>query len=361
MSVASKNPFALLDEGAESRPSSPAPATKAPAPPAPAPARDNKRSTQKGPRGGQVSLRFVPADVGKESNDLPHMLQYYPRGGAKGSGARGDGNPNQNGVEEAESAPKKCKIIIAVLSIFDLDLISRTQSTVVVAADVAEEVAEEHAEAALIVTPRPAKRWGGDEGKSELQVETEATVDAAAEQAGADAWGATGGNASAWDTPAGEAAPVAATEDKPERENRRREEEEEDNTLTFDQYLAQKKENDALPKPQVRQANEGADGDIWKDSVALQKDEDAYFVGKNKTTAPKTRVKKEDKVFIEIEARFDRPSRGGRGRGDGRGGRGRGEGRGEGRRGGARGGRQNNGPTPATINVDDEAAFPSLS
>ncbi|KAJ3814504.1 hypothetical protein F5876DRAFT_72853 [Lentinula aff. lateritia] len=350
MSVASKNPFALLDEGAESRSSSPAPATKAPAPPAPAPARDNKRSTQKGPRGGQ----------------------YYSRGGAKGSGTRGDGNPNQNGVEEAESAPKK----------FDG---SRGRGRGGRGRGGARGGRpDRHSQTGKIDSEKKIHQgWGGDEGKSELQVETEATVDAAAEQAGADAWGTTGGNASAWDTPAGEAAPVAATEDKPERENRRREEEEEDNTLTFDQYLAQKKENDALPKPQVRQANEGADGDIWKDAVALQKggDEGAYFVGKvifqplnihpiaflrvlliqNKTTAPKPRAKKEEKVFIEIEGRFDRPARGGRGRGDGRGSRGRGEGRGEGRRGGARGGRQNNGPTPATINVDDEAAFPSLS
>ncbi|KAJ3935351.1 MAG: hypothetical protein NXY57DRAFT_990121 [Lentinula lateritia] len=328
MSVASKNPFALLDEGAESRPSSPAPATKAPPPPAPAPARDNKRSTQRGSRGGQ----------------------YYSRGGARGSGARGDGNPNQNGVEEAESAPKK----------FDG---SRGRARGGRGRGGARGGRpDRHSQTGKTDSEKKIHQgWGGDEGKSELQVETEATVDAAAEQAGADAWGATGGNASAWDTPAGEAAPVAATEDKPERENRRREEEEEDNTLTFDQYLAQKKENDALPKPQVRQANEGADGDFWKGAVALQKDEDAYFVGKNKTTAPKSKVKKEEKVFIEIEGRFDRPARGGRGRGDVRGGRGRGEARGEGRRGGARGGRQNNGPTPATINVDDEAAFPSLS
>ncbi|KAJ4486196.1 hypothetical protein J3R30DRAFT_3445207 [Lentinula aciculospora] len=341
MSVASKNPFAILDEGANSRPSSPAAAPKAPAPPAPVPARDNKKSTQKGPRGGQ----------------------YYQRGGAKSSGARGEGNPNQNGVEEPESAPKK----------FDG---GRGRSRGGRSRGGARGGRpDRHSQTGKTDSDKKIHQgWGGDEGKSELQAETAATVDAAVEQAGADAWGATtgdvpawgatGGDASAWDIPAGEAAPAAAvtTEDKPERENRRREEEEEDNTLTLDQYLAQKKEKEALALPskrQVRKANEGADGDIWKDAVAIQKggEEDAYFVGKNKAAAPKTRAKKEEKVFIEIEGRFERPARGSRGRGDGRGGRGRGEGR----RGGARGGRQSNGPSQTSVNVDDEAAFPSLS
>ncbi|KAJ3985644.1 hypothetical protein F5890DRAFT_1409006 [Lentinula detonsa] len=346
MSVASKNPFAILDEGADnSRPSSPAVAPKAPAPPAPAPARDNKKSTQKGPRGGQ----------------------YYQRGGAKSSGARGEGNPNQNGVEESESAPKKCKLTPRGRG--------RGRGGRGRGGGGRGGRPDRHSQTGKTDSDKKIHQgWGGDEGKSELQVENAATVDAAAEQTegwgapsgDASGWGATAGDTSAWDAPAGDAAPAAVTEDKPERESRRREEEEEDNTLTLEQYLAQKKEKDAsiLPdKPQARQANEGADGDIWKDAVAIQKggDEDAYFVGK-KTSAPKARAKKEEKVFIEIDGRFDRPARGGRGRGEGRGeGRG-GRGRGEGRRGGGRGGRQNNGPPQtATVNVDDEAAFPSLS
>lgn len=76
-------------------------------------------------------------------------------------------------------------------------------------------------------------------------------------------------------------------------------------------------------------------------------------------TAPKARAKKEEKVFLEIEARFERPDRGrgGRGRGDRGGDRGRDRGRG-GRGRGARGGRQN---ANSAVDVNDAAAFPSLS
>lgn len=82
-------------------------------------------------------------------------------------------------------------------------------------------------------------------------------------------------------------------------------------------------------------------------------------------SAPKSRTKKEEKVYIEIDARFERPERGrGRGRGDrGRGDRGDRErgGYGEGRNRGGRYGRQNtNGSAPA-LNVDDQTAFPSLT
>lgn len=82
--------------------------------------------------------------------------------------------------------------------------------------------------------------------------------------------------------------------------------------------------------------------------------------------APKARsTKKEEKVYIEIDARFERPDRGGRGRG--RGGD-RGGDRGD-RRGGPRGGRggprggaaRQNGGAPTTVDVDDQTAFPSLS
>lgn len=82
------------------------------------------------------------------------------------------------------------------------------------------------------------------------------------------------------------------------------------------------------------------------------------LVPKSKS-APKARPKKEEKVYLEIEARFDRPERGGRGRGRGdRGDRGGDRGRGgRGGRGLKDGGRQNG---AASINVDDQAAFPSL-
>jgi len=165
--------------------------------------------------------------------------------------------------------------------------------------------------------------------------------------------------ADAWATPAPDA--TADGEAKPERRPRRdAEPEEEDNTLTLDQYLAQQKEKDTVvPKLETRKANDGAD-DIFKDAVALSKneEEDAYFVGKSKST-PKTRAKKEEKVYLEIDARFERPDRGGRGRGRGGEGRGGDRARGNRARGAARAGRQN-GNAPV-VNVDDQTAFPSLS
>lgn len=198
-------------------------------------------------------------------------------------------------------------------------------------------------------------------------------------------WGAApASTADAWAVPTDAAAPAPdADATKPEgRPRREREPEEDDNTLTLDQYIAQQKEKDSLiPKLEnTRKANEGADDNIWKDAVPLAKneEEDAYFVGKvcfspllhpyiisssppsQSKSAPKARAKKEDKVYLEIEARFDRPDRGGRGRG--RGGD-RGEHRGDRGRstrarggGAARGGRQS-----GVVNVDDQNAFPSLS
>ena len=78
---------------------------------------------------------------------------------------------------------------------------------------------------------------------------------------------------------------------------------------------------------------------------------------KSKASAPKAKAKKEEKVFIEIDARFERPARGGRGRGGDRGGE-RGA---RGRPRGAPRGRGVNGPAAAALNVDDEKAFPSLT
>lgn len=86
-------------------------------------------------------------------------------------------------------------------------------------------------------------------------------------------------------------------------------------------------------------------------------------------SAPKVRTKKEEKVYLEIDARFERPERSGRGRGRGdrgdrgdrggdRGDRGRPRGgRGTPRAGAGAGVRQNG----AIANVDDQAAFPSLT
>lgn len=145
--------------------------------------------------------------------------------------------------------------------------------------------------------------WGGDDGVTELKAEEAATKDAAAEGAAGNDWAGGAPAANDWagnDAPAddpwaapipaaGEEAPAPAAEgdrsgDREGRRGRDREPEEEDNTLTLEQYLAQKKESEAslVPKLEgIRKANEGADDSIWKDVVALKKgEEDAYFAGK---------------------------------------------------------------------------------
>jgi len=209
--------------------------------------------------------------------------------------------------------------------------------------------------------------WGAEEGKAELKAEQAAISDAKAETPSGGDWGApAGGDAGEWAAPAA-GGTADANADKPEREGRprrEREPEEEDNTLTLEQYLAQQKDktSDVVPK---LEGTRKIDTD-WKDVVAIDKPEggDEYFVGKTKA-APKARAKKEEKVFIEIDARFERPSRGGprggRGGGEFRGGEGRG-GRGAGRgapRGAPRGGRPAGAST--AVDVDDEKAFPTLS
>ena len=143
--------------------------------------------------------------------------------------------------------------------------------------------------------------WGGDDGNTELKVEEAATVDAAAEGAVGNEWGTeAAGAGDAWGAPAAAAddawalpatsgdepaMPTTTEGDKNEgRRAREREQEEEDNTLTLDQYLAQKTEKEAslLPKLETRKANEGADDSLWKDAVQVQKgdEEEAYFAAK---------------------------------------------------------------------------------
>ncbi|PBK77251.1 uncharacterized protein ARMOST_09052 [Armillaria ostoyae] len=340
MSVATKNPFALLDEE-DARPTTPPPQPKQEAP---APARTNQK-----PRGG-------PASRGGK---------YYQRGGKS---APRDGNPTQDGAQDPVSPEGQRK--------FEgrgrgrggrgggrggrgrpFDRQSQTGKT-----DSDKKVHQ---------------GWGGDDGPTELKQEEAAVTDAVVEGSGEWAapnaasggdwgapapggdWGAPAPGGDAWETPAtGDAtADTAAPVDKPPRKER---EEEEDNTLTLDQYLAQQKSKEGiLPKPEARKANEGTEGDLFKGATLLAKpeEEESYFVGKAKPSA-KARAKKEEKVYLEIDARFDRPApRGGRGRG--RGGEGRGGSRG---RGGNRGAHNGTAPSAApVVNVDDETAFPSLS
>jgi len=368
MSVATRNPFALLDAEDSSPADSPAPAAPAPAEASPAPTRGTPKS-RGGPaaRGGKYYQRGggaskTPRENGAEESapaggDRPKRTfdgEGRPEGRGRGRGGRG-GRGGPRGDRGGDHGDRRGG---------RLDRHSATGKT-----DSDKKVHQS---------------WGGDDGNTELKVEEAATVDAAAEGATGNEWGAEASAAdNAWGAPvpaADDAWAVPATSgdepvipataadgDKNEgRRAREREQEEEDNTLTLDQYLAQKAEKEAslLPKLETRKANEGADDSLWKDAVQVQKgeDEEAYFATKRKS-APKARTEKKEKVFLEIEARFDRPDRGGRGGGRGRGDRGeRGSrpGRGRGGDGGGRRDRPAYGGTPA-VNVDDEKAFPSLS
>jgi plasminogen activator inhibitor 1 RNA-binding protein len=199
----------------------------------------------------------------------------------------------------------------------------------------------------------------------------DATVDAGNE------WGGAANND--WSAPAEGGAENKPAEGEEQGERPQKEEEEEDNTMTLTEYLAKKKASEAIPgRLQARAANEGADNNLWKDAVQVQRDEDEenYFIGKVRLysiyaritaviepksqtkSTPKARTKKEEKVHIDIEARFA-PIERGRGRGD----RGRGDrGRGDRSRGRGRGGDSGRGRRPeANLDVSDESAFPSLS
>jgi len=340
MSVATRNPFALLDDET-SRPSTPpVQAPKAEPAAAAQPTRGGQRG-RGGARGGRYYQRGgarsgAPAG---DSGDAPAADDAAGEGNKKRFDGEGRGRGRGRGRGDRGRGGRGGR----------LDRHSATGKT-----DSDKKVHQ---------------GWGGDEGGSELKAEAGGATDAAAEATGADAWG-TGpvDPADAWgsgETPAaeGETALTPAEGEKPAegRRGRDREPEEEDNTLTLDQYIKQQKEKELelVPKLEARKANEGDDS-IWKDAVAITKkdeEEDAYFVGKTQAkTAPKSRAKKEEKVFLEIDARFERPrgGRGGRGgpdRGDrGRGGRGRGSGRG-----------RANGNTAPALNVDDQTAFPSLA
>lgn len=138
--------------------------------------------------------------------------------------------------------------------------------------------------------------WGGDEGGDELKAEEAGTTDAQAEGAAVatDSWDAVPIDswsqpppADPWGVPptGDEITPVAEGEKgDDDRKPRDRDFEEEDNTISYDQYLAQLKDNTtpAIPKLEgIREANEG-DEEAWGDVVEHKKNEgdEAYFVGK---------------------------------------------------------------------------------
>lgn len=83
--------------------------------------------------------------------------------------------------------------------------------------------------------------------------------------------------------PEGDSAP-APEGDKADddRKPRERDFEEEDNTISYEQYVAQLKETSSIPKLEgIRGANEG-DEEVWGNVVEHKRneDEEAYFVGK---------------------------------------------------------------------------------
>lgn len=226
-----------------------------------------------------------------------------------------------------------------------------------------------------------AAGWGADEGKQELQAETEGWGDAKAAispnvgDGENQAWGP--GASATEDAAAGPNGhgPPGAGEAKPE--------EEEDRTKTFEEYLAEKA-NSTSPiigfKKEARKPNEGVDDSQWKGAVQLirgPEQEEVFFqVSKEKKAANAVSSKKtKEKTYIEVEPLGYRPPRAGGERG-GRGGRGGGrdfgdresreprefgsERRGRGGRGGGRGGRGGNSGA-REFNAEDSNAFPSLS
>ncbi|KAH9835592.1 uncharacterized protein C8Q71DRAFT_762697 [Rhodofomes roseus] len=343
MSVASKNAFALLEDEDSSRPSTPAskPAPTKESAPTPAASTRGTQKSRGGPasrggryyqRGGKPTAQGTPdaaEDAAAGEGEAPR--KKFERGRGRGRGERGRGGRGGRPFDK-------------------------------------------HSQTGKVDSEKKVNQgWGADEGDAEFKAETAAEGDAAADAtsptADASGWGAAETGADDWGVPAAtEGTPAPEGEKAPEvrrgRDRDIREPEEEDNTLTLEEYLKQQTEKDlaAVPKLEPRKANEGDDS-IWKDAVVVSKkdeEESAYFVGKSKSSVPKNRSKKEEKVYIEIDARFERPARGGgRGRGGDRAERGDRGGRGRGR-GGGRGRTNGTSATPA-VDVDDQSAFPSLS
>ncbi|KAG9126857.1 hypothetical protein FRC07_001714 [Ceratobasidium sp. 392] len=339
MSVASRNPFALLNDDDSN--------------PAPAPVADTSKEAPK------------PAPVKKEQQKGPSARggRYYQRGGGAKPAPRDEPVATQEastgeGVRFAEGRPERGR--------------GRGRGTGEFRGQGGrgrgrggprQDRPDRHSQSGKTDTEKRINSgWGAEEGRTELAAEESGAADATADAKDTtetNEWGAPAAEEWGAPPPEGGEAPKEG-EERPER--RQREEEEDDNTMTLTEYLAKKKASEGVPtKPEGRAANEGADNTLWKDAVQLQRDEDEnnYFVGKTKA-APKARAKKEEKVHIEIDARFAPVERGGRGRG-------RGGDRGSGDRGRGRGNRgrgsfdQPRGGRSTEVDVSDESAFPSLS
>ena len=239
------------------------------------------------------------------------------------------------------------------------------------------------------------EKVGEDIAQAEKAAETSGTgwdnSDAKADAGGgwdnSDAAGAGGG----WD--ASDAAGVVDPDSKPNEsggaahgntDSAQPEAEPEDNSKSYADYLAEQAEKklklggDTL---QARKPNEGSKHDKkWAEAKAFAKDEEdnEYIAGKG--GKEKRERQRKEKTLLDVDLRYVEPSsgrggdrgRGGSRRGDfrggdrGRGGRGRGgdgyRGRGDGgfRGGRGGGGGGGGGRDPASVNVEDENAFPSL-
>jgi plasminogen activator inhibitor 1 RNA-binding protein len=362
MSVVTKNMFALLDDEDGPKPAAAANTKAAPggAGANEKKAGDNKRTAAGGGgpaarsgrypgRGGGAKPSARPENVNEDASEAPKRFdgEKARRGGTRG---RGEGRGDGRGRGRGRGGPRG-------------DRPDRHSATGLVDSD-----------------KKLHQGWGGDTGDGEQLAEAQGAADAAA--ATGDWSGAPAGESSGWDAPAGEAtnadgtAPAPANEEsearKAYRERRQKEDEEDESLVTFDEYRKTRNSGlDALV-PALEGRKVEADESAPKGATKLVKDEDEanYFVGgKTKSNAGRARAPKE-KQLIEIDARFDRPNRGGGERGGGgRGGpRGRGEGRGDyrgagrgGPRGAPRGGPPRSSGPQKEVNVDDANAFPSLS
>ncbi|KAG1509485.1 hypothetical protein G6F53_007410 [Rhizopus delemar] len=72
-----------------------------------------------------------------------------------------------------------------------------------------------------------------------------------------------------------------------------------DNTKTLEQYLEEKKSlSPPILLPEPRKPNEGSDHSQWKNTVAIQKKEENYFIGKDGGSFKYKNKPKKGKVYL---------------------------------------------------------------
>ncbi|UZJ55947.1 hypothetical protein CBS101457_005267 [Exobasidium rhododendri] len=332
MSVASRNPFALLGDEDSSAVSAAAPAAKVEqaAPKRTIPGAQVNNASRGGaaatPRGGRGGARGGRAGAEGGAGGDEDAPQRENRGSTRGA-ARGRGE-GRGGARGARGAPRGRGRAF--------DRHSQTGKE-----DSAKNIHQ---------------GWGGDDPKRELDVEDGARADAAEEGAtpAGDKSTPVNGEAAAGGE-AKEALPIV--------------EEEVDNTKTLDEYLAEQ----ATKRAQIGAKKEARSADVVDPDTLgkrLEKQDAEEYFKIEKERQVRQREKKEKQV-LQIEQSFNAPpapARGGseRGRGGGRGGdRGRGGARGRGDRGrgaprGAPRGRGISSGGGANLNLSDDSAFPTL-